>query len=69
MLDRLATTTQTALVVVSHDLGSIVRLCNEVVVLQAGTVAARGTVAEVLGGSPNPYVRRLVAAVPRLAAV
>jgi len=68
VLDRLATTTQTALVVVSHDLGSIVRLCNEVVVLRTGAVAARGPVAEVLGGSPEPYVRRLVAAVPRLAA-
>lgn len=67
LLDRLATTTQTALVVVSHDLGSIVRLCTEVVVLRAGTVAARGPVAEVLGGSQEPYVRRLVAAVPRLA--
>ena len=68
VLDRLATTTQTAIVVVSHDIGSIVRLCDEVVVLRAGTVAARGPVAEVLGGSPDPYVRRLVAAVPRLAA-
>lgn len=68
VLDRLATTTQTALVVVSHDLGSIVRLCSEVVVLRAGAVADRGPVAEVLGGSPDPYVRRLVAAVPRLAA-
>jgi ABC-type glutathione transport system ATPase component len=68
LLDRLATTLQTALVVVSHDLGSIVRLCTDVVVLRAGTVAARGPVADVLGGSPDAYVRALVAAVPRLAA-
>jgi len=66
LLDRLATTLRTALVVVSHDLGSIVRLCSDVLVLRAGRVAARGPVAEVLGRSADPYVRRLVAAVPRL---
>lgn len=68
LLDRIATTLRTALVVVSHDLGSVVRLCSDVVVLRAGTVAARGPVAATLGGSDDPYVRRLVAAVPRLAA-
>jgi|688.fasta_scaffold346264_2 peptide/nickel transport system ATP-binding protein len=68
LLDQLATTLRTALVVVSHDLSSIVRLCTDVVVLRSGTVAARGPVTATLGDSPNPYVRRLVAAVPRLAA-
>lgn len=68
LLDRLASTLGTALVVVSHDLGSIVRLCRDVMVLRSGSVIARGPVAEVLGGSPDPWVRRLVDAVPRLAA-
>lgn len=68
LFDRIATSTGAALVVVSHDLGTILRLCRDVVVLRAGSVVARGPAATTLGGSADPYVRRLVDAIPRLAA-
>lgn len=56
------------LVLVSHDLGVVDRLCDDVVVLDAGRVVEAGPVAEVLSAPRTPATRRLLAAVPRLPA-
>jgi len=66
VLDRLTTTLGTALVVVSHDLSSVVRLCRDVLVLHTGTVVARGPIGATLGASDEPHVQRLMTSLPRL---
>ena len=54
-----------SILLITHDLGVIAELCDEVVVIYAGRVAEQGPVAEVLGHPRHPYTAGLLAASPR----
>jgi ABC-type glutathione transport system ATPase component len=53
-----------ALVFISHDLGAVNFLCDQVLVLHRGLVAEQGATADVLRAPRDPYTRRLLDAVP-----
>lgn len=55
-----------SLVMVSHDLGVVNFLCDEVLVLYQGRCVERGTTGEVFSAPQHDYTQRLLAAVPRL---
>lgn len=54
------------LILISHDLSVIARLCDEVVVMQDGVIVERGKTAEVFQSPQHEFTRKLIAAVPRL---
>lgn len=54
----------TGLVLISHDLGVVEELADEVVVMQHGVVVEQGPVAAVLGDPQHAYTKRLLAAIP-----
>ena len=54
------------LVLVSHDLSVVRRVCDTVAVLQAGEVVESGPVEQVHGDPQHEYTRRLVGSVPTL---
>ncbi|WP_235515576.1 dipeptide ABC transporter ATP-binding protein [Curtobacterium sp. Leaf183] len=54
----------TGLVLISHDLGVVEQLADEVVVMQHGVVVEQGSVAAVLGDPQHAYTKRLLAAIP-----
>lgn len=58
-----------ALLMVSHDLGSVAALCDRTVVLREGRVVEEGATRELLRAPQSEYARELIAAVPRLPAV
>jgi ABC-type microcin C transport system duplicated ATPase subunit YejF len=66
LLRGLAADLDLALVLVSHDIGAVHRLCEQVLVLHDGAVVERGPTAGVLADPQDPYTQRLLAAVPRL---
>ncbi|MDZ4737186.1 MAG: ABC transporter ATP-binding protein [Rhodospirillaceae bacterium] len=51
---------QATLVVVSHNLGLIAQLCDEVVVMYAGEVVERGDVRQIFYNAQHPYTRALI---------
>jgi ABC-type glutathione transport system ATPase component len=53
---------------ISHDLGLMARIADEVVVLYHGRVVEHGGTAAVLGAPRHPHTRSLVAAIPALPA-
>jgi ABC-type glutathione transport system ATPase component len=64
---RLAETTAadgTAVLLVSHDLELVERLCPQVHVLAGGTFVASGSLSRVLSDSEHPVVRELAEAAP-----
>jgi oligopeptide transport system ATP-binding protein len=66
LMADLARETGTAIILVTHDLGVVARLCDRVVVLYGGRVMEEAP-AETLFDSPaHPYTRGLLAAMPRL---
>ena len=55
-----------AIVLITHDLGVIAQVCDEVVVMYAGQVAERAPVKELFRRPAHPYTRGLLASIPRL---
>ncbi len=55
------------LVLVSHDLSVVRRVCDTVAVLHHGELVELGPVEQIYDAPQHPYTRRLVAAVPTLA--
>jgi peptide/nickel transport system ATP-binding protein len=51
---------------ISHDLGVVANMADEIVVLYRGRVMERGTATELLTRPRHPYLKALLAAVPRL---
>ena len=54
-----------AMLLVSHDAGTLWALADRIVVLQAGRTVESGLSAQVLGDRVHPYTRELLEAVPR----
>ena len=66
LLDEVRTTTGTALLLISHDLGVVAGSADDVVVLRRGVAVEQGPVGTVLVDPKAPYTRALLDAVPRL---
>jgi peptide/nickel transport system ATP-binding protein len=65
LLDELRARRNLAMLLVSHNLGIVDRLCDTVSVLYAGRLVESGTTAEVLHRPRHPYTKGLLAALPR----
>jgi peptide/nickel transport system ATP-binding protein len=55
-----------AVLFISHNLGTVARICDRIGVLYAGRLIETGTLASVFGAPAHPYTRGLLAALPRL---
>ncbi|WP_317231311.1 ATP-binding cassette domain-containing protein, partial [Clavibacter sp. MX14-G9D] len=66
LLDGLVRDRGLGLVLVSHDLDAVARLCGRTVVLAGGRVVEEGPTARLLADPAHPATRELADAVPRL---
>ena len=55
-----------ALVLVSHDLGVVASVADEILVMRSGQIVERGATSEVLRSASHPYTRSLLDAIPAL---
>lgn len=55
-----------SLVIVTHNLGVVAELCDEIVVMYAGRVVERGELADIFDHPMHPYTQGLMAAIPTL---
>ena len=56
----------TAILMITHDMGAIAELADNVAVMYAGRVVERGAVGTVLSAPEHPYTKGLIACVPHL---
>ncbi|MDR7301792.1 ABC transporter ATP-binding protein [Haloactinomyces albus] len=66
VLTTLVADTGTALIMITHDLGVVAGMCDEVNVLYAGRVVERAERHELFAAPKHPYTAGLMASVPRL---
>ncbi len=69
LLAELRRRLQLSVVFITHDLRVAAQICDDIVVMQAGEIVERGTVAQVLREPRHPYTRALMAAVPGVASL
>lgn len=53
-----------AIIVITHDLGVVLQLCNQVAVMYAGQIVEQAPAAELFRNPAHPYTRALLAALP-----
>jgi len=66
LLRDLARERDMALALITHDMGVIAALADDVVVMRGGAIVERGPVAQMLASPTHQYTRSLLAATPRL---
>jgi oligopeptide/dipeptide ABC transporter ATP-binding protein len=66
LMGELAREAGTAVVLVTHDLGVVARLCDRVVVLYGGRVMEAGPAEALFAAPAHPYTQGLLKATPRL---
>jgi oligopeptide/dipeptide ABC transporter ATP-binding protein len=64
LLEELQRTRGMAIVLITHDLGVVARMADDVVVMYAGEIVEKGSVDEVFYNSAHPYTLGLRAAMP-----
>jgi peptide/nickel transport system ATP-binding protein/oligopeptide transport system ATP-binding protein len=55
-----------SILLITHDLGVVAEMCDDVVVMYAGRVVERGSVAEVFTSPQHPYTEALLQSIPLL---
>ncbi|MCY3865804.1 MAG: ABC transporter ATP-binding protein [Chloroflexi bacterium] len=69
ILDLIARTQsqfQMAVLYITHDLGIIAEICDQVAVMYLGRIVEQGSVRDIFHNPLHPYTRRLLAATPRI---
>lgn len=66
LMAELRRQSNTAIVLITHDLGVVAGLCDRVLVMYAGEIVEYGTVEQIYYQPKHPYTRGLLDSVPRL---
>lgn len=65
LLKKLNETQGISMLLISHDLRVVRRLCPRVAVMQAGRIVERGETETVFASPSHPYTKRLIEAIPK----
>jgi peptide/nickel transport system ATP-binding protein len=66
LLRRLREDTGAAIMLITHDLGVVAEMCDEVVVMYAGEIVERARTSELFTRPEHPYTVGLIGSMPRL---
>ena len=55
-----------SVILITHDLGVIAEVCDEVIVMYAGRIVERGPVSEIFAKPLHPYTQGLIQCLPKL---
>ncbi|MGH7401411.1 MAG: ABC transporter ATP-binding protein, partial [Candidatus Rokuibacteriota bacterium] len=66
LLRDLGRRTGAAILLITHDLGVVARLCDRVVVMHAGQTVEWATVRRLFHAPAHPYTRALIRSIPRI---
>lgn len=65
LMKRLKNEFDTAIILITHDLGVVADMADHIIVMYAGQIVERGTVEEIFENPKHPYTQKLLLSVPR----
>lgn len=66
LINELKEKFKTSVIFITHDLGVVAQIADDVVVMNKGRIVEKGTVYEIFEDPIHPYTQRLMAAMPRI---
>ncbi|MBF0289667.1 MAG: ABC transporter ATP-binding protein [SAR324 cluster bacterium] len=66
LMKSLQKTSKMAIIFITHDLGVIAEVCDDVVVMYAGKIAEKASVHDLFQSPRHPYTKGLLSAIPKL---
>jgi peptide/nickel transport system ATP-binding protein len=66
LIERLQREFDTAVVIITHDLGVVAEMADEIAVMYAGRVVEQGTADTIFAAPEHPYTWGLLSSIPRL---
>ena len=66
LLRKLQKETGVGLIFVTHDLGIVAKMCDDVIVMYAGKTVEKGSVRDIFSKPHHPYTDALIRSVPKL---
>lgn len=66
LMDELKRETGTGIVLITHNMGVVARMCDRVIVMRHGEIVEQGTADDIFYAPQHDYTKMLLAAVPRL---
>jgi oligopeptide/dipeptide ABC transporter ATP-binding protein len=66
LLKRLQRETGMAVILITHDLGVVAEVCDDLAVMYAGRIVERGPVSEIFAKPLHPYTQGLINCLPKL---
>ncbi|WP_188896526.1 ABC transporter ATP-binding protein [Microlunatus endophyticus] len=66
LLAEIQAETDMSMMFITHDLGVVAQIADEVVVMYLGTVVEQGSVEEIFHDPKHPYTRALLASIPKM---
>ena len=64
MIDRLKKEYNTSMILISHDLGVVVEMCDRVAIMYAGEIVETGVVEDIYASPMHPYTKGLFNCIP-----
>jgi peptide/nickel transport system ATP-binding protein len=66
LIERLQSEFDTAVVVITHDLGVVAEMADEIAVMYAGRIVEKGNADTIFNGPEHPYTWGLLSSIPRM---
>lgn len=66
LMDELKRETGTGIVLITHNMGVVARMCDRVIVMRYGEIVEQGSVDDIFYAPQHDYTKMLLSAVPRL---
>ena len=66
LMNELKATYDTSIIMITHDLGIVAEVCDEVMVMYAGRIVEQGTLEDVFNHTMHPYTEGLFNSLPNI---
>lgn len=66
LLQQIQKEMKTSIVLITHDMSVVAKMCDRVLVMYAGNIVECGAVEDIFRSPQHPYTQKLLSAIPRL---